>query len=259
MILADPTSASITALTAGDAEQQFSIAYDPSSKTYSVSTSELSNQQLRESDSYPASKWGPKYFNFGPANDDSFFHVVSVPDAEGERKYSYSNVALWGKGTGAYWDDASYTAFGQVTPNGAVPTAGKATYSGAIYGTSDIRLEDGLIGGTVPSAISGSVSLDFDFGAGKLSGSITPELIEWEDFPLATLFFTETVFSVGSQSYAGKFDTTLEGPNYFTGLFTGPNAQETIGRWAFPFERPSDGALHNAWGVWLARPDPSKP
>lgn len=256
VILAEPGAAPITTLTASGTGAELTINYDSVSGLYSVSTAELANQQLRESDSYPASEWGPYYFNFGPPVGDSFFHVSSVPDEAGERVYNYSNLATWGQGAGAYWDIANYTAFGQVTPEASVPVTGSAHMEGMIAGSSDIMLDDNLIGDQVPTFVGGTVDLEFDFAAGTLAGSIDPYLSAWSNIDLPSLAFTDTIYSAGSNAYSGSFATALEGDNFFSGFLTGPNAEEAIGKWAFPFELPEDGSLHQAWGAWIARREP---
>jgi hypothetical protein len=68
------------------------------------------------------------------------------------------------------------------------------------------------------------------------------------------------MFSRGSTTYSGRFDTPVVGQNFFLGRFTGPGAEETIGSWALPFlfdkggefVKP-DGQVHQAFGAWMAR------
>ena len=72
--------------------------------------------------------------------------------------------------------------------------------------------------------------------------------------------FTNTVYSAGSATYSGKFNTSVSGQNYFLGQFTGPHAEETIGAWALPFifdkgsaTMTADGKAHQAFGAWIAK------
>jgi hypothetical protein len=80
-----------------------------------------------------------------------------------------------------------------------------------------------------------------------LTGAMQP-------FNLGTYAFENTVFSAGSTTYSGKFDTGAAGQNYFFGEFTGPNAEETIGAWAMPFNYSGDH--HQAFGGWIAKQSP---
>ena len=65
--------------------------------------------------------------------------------------------------------------------------------------------------------------------------------------------FRDTVYSIGSTTFSGKFDTALGGINSFGGLFTGPNAQELIGNFAFPYKSPVDGLTYEADGAFVGK------
>jgi hypothetical protein len=152
-------------------------------------------------------------------------------------------------------------AFGTLTPDGAVPVTGSATYSGTVTGTSDVGASDPVAGIYRPD-IDGTVQLDFDFAAGSLDGSMTLGFADANGGPLAigTFDFTDTVYSTGSTSYSGKFDTNVAGDNFFLGKFTGPHAEETIGAWAVPFTLDTgsstitaDHQAHQAFGAWIAK------
>jgi hypothetical protein len=152
-------------------------------------------------------------------------------------------------------------AFGTLTPAGAVPTTGSATFSGTIAGTTDVVGSDPF-DGPIREDASGSVTLNFDFGAGSLGGSMNLVLSarDGSTVPIGTFNFTDTVFGVGSTGYSGKFDTAAAGNNFFLGKFTGPQAQETIGAWALPFildvgsnTVAADHKAHQAFGGWIAK------
>ena len=51
----------------------------------------------------------------------------------------------------------------------------------------------------------------------------------------------------------GAFATSLSGRNSFSGLFTGPRAEELIGNFAFPYASPKDGATEQAAGAFVGR------
>jgi hypothetical protein len=120
-------------------------------------------------------------------------------------------------------------------------------------------LADNLYGGYYPLSTDGFVTLDFDFGAGKLAGKMDLFLPDGMNAaPLGSFAFRDTVLSSGS--YSGSFDTAVHGQNFFLGRFTGPNAQETIGAWAIPFVfnqngqyLHGDGQSHQAFGAWIAK------
>lgn len=159
--------------------------------------------------------------------------------------YLYSEMAAWSSQSGS-----GYVAFGSATPSGAVPVTGSASLHGAVEGLSDV-VNHNSFDGYYRVPISGSVDLNFDFGKGTLGGSMTAALADYTITQLGTFAFKDTVFSVGSTTYSGHFDTSVAGQNFFLGRFTGPNAQETIGAWALPFSY--GGADHQAFGAWIAK------
>ena len=132
------------------------------------------------------------------------------------------------------------SAFGALTPAGAVPTAGSATYAAVL---------DGRAG---PYWLYGSASLQFDFGAGTLSGHMDPILNGPYSAPALPRYnFTQTIYSSGSTSFSGSFDVTGPTPSSFSGRFTGPNAQELMASFQAPFlDDPilPDPSVPN-WGV----------
>jgi hypothetical protein len=156
----------------------------------------------------------------------------------------YSSLFSWGDG-----DTYGLDAIGMATPASGIPISGSASYSGQILGeTTEIH-------SNVPMAIRGPIELSFDFGLGRLSGSISPVLFRYADptaNALGTISFSDTVYSAGSTSFSGKFGTDLAGLNSFSGLFTGPNAEELIGNFAFPYRSPIDGQPHQADGAFMA-------
>jgi len=93
----------------------------------------------------------------------------------------------------------------------------------------------------------------FNFGNGTLSGSIDANF--YQAFPsdaVSPINFSDTVYSVGSTTFSGKFDTNLAGVNSFSGLFTGPHAEELIGNFAFPYRSPIDNQTYQADGAFVA-------
>ena len=82
-----------------------------------------------------------------------------------------------------------------------------------------------------------------------MSGKISPNL--HQGFNLGDLNFVNTVYSTGSSTFSGKFDTNASGVNSFSGLFTGPAAQELIGKFAFPYVSPIDSKTYQADGAFV--------
>lgn len=173
-----------------------------------------------------------------------------------EDGYKYSEQAYWYDGQG----EIGELAFGSATASGQVPLSGSATYAGVVKGISD-AFGDDLTVGNFPLSVDGTVTLSFDFSKGSLSGSMTAYLPDgMQPLEIGQYAFKDTVFSAGSTTYSGKFDTAASGANYFLGQFTGPNAQETIGAWALPFvfdksgqTITADGKTHQAFGAWIAK------
>lgn len=202
-----------------------------------------------------------------PSSDNNYFQPQSVPQnyafviTRNSRNdgYLYSELAGWGSSADSRW---GYVAFGLPTPAGSVPKTGSAQFKGVVSGNTDIMVADHLYGGYFPLSVDGTVSLNFDFGAGNLAGAMDLYLPVDGMNPrkLGTFTFTDTVFSTGSTTYSGSFDTAVAGQNFFLGQFTGPNANETIGAWALPFifstggdAVPADGLRHQAFGAWIAK------
>ena len=102
----------------------------------------------------------------------------------------------------------------------------------------------------MPIPIDGTIALNFNFGSGALSGNIDPTL---GGNSLPSLAFTNTVYSTGATTFSGQFGTALPGMNSFSGLFTGPSAQELIGNFAFPYQSPGDASNQQAAGAFVAK------
>lgn len=190
-----------------------------------------------------------------PGADNNYFQPASIAQNYGYLAtsntrldgYSYSEMGSWGSSAAGEW---GYIAFGDATPAGGVPIAGAATFTGIAIGSADIMSHDYLYGGYVTEFLTGTVTLNFNFGQGTLDGAMDLQ-------QLGKFDFTQTVFSVGGTTYSGKFDTSAAGDNYFVGSFTGPKAEETIGAWALPFVYTSgsgaDNQTHQAFGAWVAK------
>jgi hypothetical protein len=187
-----------------------------------------------------------------PDDPSLFLYRGGAPDYVGvfdhRSNLQYSALLEW-------WTDniSGFSAIGVATLPGNVPVTGSASYSGSIVGaSSELRL-DPWEAIWNPALVTGSINLSFDFGGGTLSGKISPVVhLDGPDFE-TTLNFTNTVYSSGSTTFTGAFATGLAGQNSFSGRFTGPNAQELIGNFAFPYASPVDGTIEQAAGAFAGR------
>jgi len=75
----------------------------------------------------------------------------------------------------------------------------------------------------------------------------------WDSYRLGTYTFKDTVYSRGSTTFSGRFDTPdfagVASLSRFEGLFTGPGAAELMARW----EAPSP--FGNMVGVLIGKKD----
>lgn len=194
----------------------------------------------------------PLAFHATDANGNRLPLAISVwtPDVVG-LNLSYSSLAHYStypEGATDPYISGSF-AFGVPTAVGDVPTTGTANYDAKVFGrTLGIGYD-----------ITGDARLTFDFGAGSLSGYMRPRLFsDWDgvDRALGQYDFTQTVYSSGSTTFAGRF-VVPNGPNgtdsTFQGQFTGPNAAELIAGWRAPYFDPFDNVWKSMGGVWLGK------
>jgi hypothetical protein len=175
-------------------------------------------------------------------------HIGSFSDSRGAG-LSYSNLIVWyASGT-----TAGSLAFGIPTSPGNMPVQGSASYTGLISGFSNEKYvghwdyDDSL------ASIGGTIGLSFNFGAGTLSGSISPVVQTNSQNSLGTIGFKNTVYSTASTTFSGAFDIAVPGTNNFSGQFTGPAAQELIGSFAFPYVSMGDGKTYDASGAFVGK------
>jgi hypothetical protein len=229
------------------------VRYDATSAKYEVNTGSGQWSVLIDDPSYSPLPGSPNVeFMIGGGGHVSIRVHYAFPP---EFQYRYSNLAVWGGAPGANGQAVGgLTAIGIPTAAANVPRAGSASYQGLIEGGSTVLCNCGWdVGEKALATVGGSASLTFDFGQGTLSGALHPYLDAEKRYDLGTLGFANTVFGVGSQTFSGTFASNLTGPNAFSGMFTGPNAQELIGNWSFPFTYPLDGSLQSATGAMIAK------
>jgi hypothetical protein len=160
---------------------------------------------------------------------------------------TYTTFALYGS---TYQGGPfGFVAFGAPTPQGSVPVTGAASYGAKVMGAT---LDTG-------DYIAGDATLQFNFGAGTLSGHFNPviyDLLAYGEggLSLGRYDFTNTVYSTGSTSFSGDMvQAGLSGHGSFDGLFTGPGAEELMARWTAPFTNPNTDQSSQMFGVWVGR------
>jgi hypothetical protein len=210
------------------AADQLQVRYVQSSNSYEV--------QLPGSD-----EWAGIHAAAGSSN----FFEGAVSLSTRSSNTEYSSLFSWN-------DGATYSGFeaiGIPTAAGAVPVTGSATYTGQLSGSTSETHSASAV------TIFGGIELSFDFGLGTLSGQISPSVFnyaDYDDYALAPISLRETIYSSGSTTFSGKFDTDIAGMNFLRGRFTGPHAEELIGDFALPYRSPIDGQPYQADGAFVA-------
>lgn len=252
-IFPSPTSQEFTSVGTGS---DLRIRYDSVSKKYEVMVDNGWIQLVDDPLSSPLPGQPNQMFRLAGVQSGfiiSAHHSLSAP----ELQYRYSNLAQWAvPSAGSQTSLSGVTAFGMATPTGGVPVSGSASYQGLIQGSSTLTGPWGWDGQASAAGLHGSVLLNFNFNNGSLTGELHPYLMADKQYDLGTLTFANTIYGAGSQTFSGIFATNVSGPNSFSGLFTGPHAEELIGKWAFPFLSPIDGAPHSGAGAWIAKKGP---
>jgi hypothetical protein len=140
-------------------------------------------------------------------------------------------------------------AFGAATRTGAVPVTGSAAYSALVRGASVER----------NATVEGLAALQFDFGAGTLSGHMDPILhdptgLGFNDTPLGRYEFVNTIYGSGSTTFSGQLSNpALTGLGSFNGLFTGPSGEELMARWSAPYQFPGISGTQQMFGVLVGK------
>jgi hypothetical protein len=221
---------------------QLQVRYDASSNTYEI---RQVGQDGWDALSPAGTDWTTKVAGLGT---DVAVQMVADPD----RQYTYSALARWHEPYGVSARLSGGIAFGAPSDPSAVPLSGSATFDGIIAGFTT-ETWDWADWGRGLGTVDGTIQLRFDFGAGSLAGSISPRVYANAAHDLPPMDFVETVFSKGSTAFSGKFDTSLTGANAFSGMFTGPQANELIGNFVFPYRSADDGKNYEAGGGFIAR------
>ena len=211
----------------------FAVRYDAAQQVYIIDTPYFAPGKF-DATSQDASSW----------TSDSFATILKPNPANPASPYKYTTSARY-YGCPMGCSDLGVFAFGTATASSAVPTSGSATYQADAVG---LALDSNL-------RVGGTASLQFNFGAGTLAGTFNPILlVEGGPINLGQYSFVDSVFGVGSATFAGKLEhTSFDGLGSFNGHFTGPAAEELLGRWKAPYVNPINNNSSEIFGVWIGR------
>lgn len=246
-LLDRPATQEFVAATRGE---PIRIRYDAGQNRYEIKTAAFDWSALLDPPD-PSGGQPNSYFNVAGQPTGWFGILAQHRSPDPDRKYRYSNLASWKAASRSADVERDFVAFGAPTPASGIPLTGGASFVGFASGTADVP-NDGW-GPIAATPLDGTVRLNFDFGAGALSGSLglASACDCVTNFSLGTLSFTNTVFARGGQTFSGSFASAATGANAFAGRFTGPAAEELIGSWTVPFL--FEGATHQASGAWIAK------
>lgn len=227
------------------------VAYDAATRHYLVTTpADTTPAPLQRDPSYTPQPGDP-WRNFVLPYGFYFLIRASAEDPDPQFRYTYSNLVAWGyRGSGGF---RGISAFGIPTPASAVPRIGAGTFAGFLEGSSTETYRDGLADGPLNAGLSGSVNLTFDFAAAKLSGVIAPNLELGPSYALGPLQLTNADWAVGSPTFAAQLAGGSVVASGLQGRFTGPAAEELIGRFSFGYTSPIDALAQTAGGTFIAK------
>jgi hypothetical protein len=228
------------------------FAYSAATDRYTITVPEFETGELRGTNGFGGSfdpgtnSWLNLFSTISdvvPGSGSSTQLSVSL-DWPASSPYKYTSVGRW-HFVGASYPALGVFAYGIPTAPGDVPVAGTASYSGGIQGTLDDKI----------TGVGGSVTLNFDFAAGTLSGVMKPIIAPvWDEVSLGDYTFRDTVFSKGSTTFSGAFQIDgTTAPSSFEGRFTGPTAAELLANWTAPYRYPGTATWGTMGGVWIAK------
>jgi hypothetical protein len=180
-----------------------------------------------------------------PTNTAIEASVYKPTPTNPEIQLTYTTFAMYGDLNNPA-EPFGFLAFGKATPQSGIPVTGSATYSAQLKGST---LDE-------PTDIGGSATLNFDFGAGKLTGHFDPGINDGLGgyIPLGRYDFVNTVYAFGDTTFSGSLSNANQPTlGSFEGLFTGPQAQELMGRWTAPYTNPFTHANSEMFGVLVGK------
>ena len=215
----------------------FAVRYDASSGLYVF---DFPSSQPGSVDVYQT---GDRYWNGTLAGQPAGSSAIPVdvfrPGPQNwDFQLTYTSFALYASG-----NSQGVVAFGLPTPDAAMPVTGSATYNAFVAATADVDY-----------GIRGSAALQFNFGAGTLSGRFDPVIYDLlaGNTPLGHYDFVNTVYGTGSTTFSGKLSSpSVTALGAFDGQFTGPAAQELMAHFTAPFIDPYSATQKQMFGVWV--------
>jgi len=219
------------------------IRYEASSKAYTVTISGRS-QTFRPSDIDTAQSSAALTVYTKTSGSLTESLSLTAPGTSGVLTYKYVGGGYWQR-VSTSGDHADFTfdgfSYGVKTPDPAVPRAGTAQYSIDVLGS---------FGFGIPVALSGTGSIQLDFGTGLLiaKGSIKQISIETGSVMGTGGFFGKGALASGSNLFNGGFSFEAMGGTMsgsMQGRFYGPAAEEVGGVFAVtaPDGRAAVGTL----------------
>ena len=161
------------------------------------------------------------------------------------RQYAndYGSVFRWSNGA-----FQGVEATGIVAAASAIPVSGTATYTAIAMGpTSEIGG-----GKIVDRTVTGFMTLNFDFGAGSLSGRFAPELDpEWHDYQLDTVNFRDTICRRKNHLLWNKVRYKSPRSEQLQWLVHRCGRARRDRQFAFPYRSPLDGQTYQAGGAFV--------
>ena len=230
----NPTAASLTGT-------GFSVRYDAGSKSY------IMDVPASQPGFFKADTTGDRYWNGTLADGTGgaqpiVLDVFRPGSQNSDLALTYTSFGIYEANSGS---EVGAFAFGIPTASSGVPVSGSATYSAFVAAKADVDY-----------GIRGSATLDFNFGAGTLSGHFDPVIYDLlaGNTSLGHYGFVNTVYSAGSNVFSGNLSSPgVTGQGSFNGQFTGPAAQELMARFNAPFIDPRSKQQKEMFGVWVGK------
>lgn len=226
-------------------DQGFSVRYDAPSDSY------IFDVPSHAPGAFRSTSENDSYWSGGLHSGSSLWprmHVLKPSASNPEIQLSYTSFATYLRAGPMEDLPHGVLAFGLPTPASAIPTTGSATMNAKVAGYSTNGYD----------SITGTATLNFNFGAGTLAGHFDPVLLEFYSglyFPLGRYTFVDTLYGVGNTTFSGRFahnDPALGGA--FTGRFTGPNAEEMMASWVANYSVPGVTSQPTTmFGVWVGK------
>lgn len=230
------------------ASDGFSVKFDAASNSYIIGL--------------PSQPAGTFVTPVNPPSPDGWYGSIQGTAFDNVAVLKPSSINLtyttYGIADGYYTSALGYFAFGSATPASGVPLSGSASYDAtAIGATLDPDPSH------FPSrTIGGSATLQFDFGAGTLSGHFDPKLSYYSGpgftnpttANLGSYNFVNTVYGAGKTSFSGQLSISgTSSLGTFDGQFTGPIAQELMAKWTAPYLIPNTQTWSQMFGIWVGK------